>query len=299
MRLLILSFLIFSVQGFAQSKFEECERALAANPRTVMIGNQAVDLKREQILVSGVMTHNQSPERPNQTFWLVSDTFLSREVIPDRFNSTRQLSNRDQVFILDSQQNIVFSGYYGEDKYQPALYKDDKLTEVILPAREFRQFFYKQHTAVAIVNLKNIERVMLENAKKVWFPLYRDHQNKPSRFVRVGTKQLERFHFERAFKGVIRAKRSVAYLTPNERKAFPKDQVYKMELKFTNVGGQLVVTQPGDRLYLIDSNGDPMEEITLGTLAAPLVGTLEDLNPFYEKLKESRPAILFQNPVIR
>lgn len=56
----LIVFLFYSAQGFAQSKFEECERALAAYPRTVVVGGRQIDLKEDQILVTGVLTHKQS-----------------------------------------------------------------------------------------------------------------------------------------------------------------------------------------------------------------------------------------------
>ncbi len=41
--------------------------------------------------------------------------------MPDRTGAIHQLSDGDQVFILDSNGNVVVGGFYGENDYQPTL----------------------------------------------------------------------------------------------------------------------------------------------------------------------------------
>lgn len=217
---------------------------------------------------------------------MVADSFLSREVTPDPIQNSRQLLNGDRIFFLDDNGGILFSGFFGETNFQPTLYRNPDLTDVLIRTPKLRKLFQENVNVAAVVRLNDVERAMLDIMKESWFPLYRSHQRSRYRRVTVGTTTLPRYHFEEIFYGSVRARLTRA---PN----------YRLEFEFIASDNHPIFIQPGDRLFLLDGTGNPLEEKVLGSRDNPISGSRDRLLPLARELSMPKAAVLFRNPVIR
>jgi hypothetical protein len=309
LQILIISLCLLgstSVSATATVDFamDVCIRSLlGGGARTVQISPEvAVEMTATEALYRGNLLHlwDLDMEELDQTYWMISDSFLSRELTPSPIGSRRQLTKGARVFILDTNgKKVVHSGYYGETNFRPMLFSDSKLKKPVMSSEELRKLFYQQQPAVVISELHEVERMVLTKQVEIFRPAYEEHKQDEGRFVQVGSKTIERAHFEGVWRGKLEMKlESAPELHPDEGEARGQ-MLFGLDLRFITDDGPPAVMQKGDRLFLIDSNGNTSPELMIGSPAAPLYGTLSELKAFTELVRGSKSAVLFQNPVIR